>query len=146
MPIDQECLKGNQVGRIVALVPAGADGASCFAWTGSEQDGYAVTFPWHIQGTFSGDSTMIIWNPTKAAQAWLDQCGDNIKQNFPSGVEVVITLNGWAIWSKAEDGAQVYLEGRTLGIPGPQGRTQFDFGNVAGEVGSSFETSLWLAT
>jgi hypothetical protein len=89
---------------------------------------------------------MIIWNPTKAAQAWLDQCGDNIKQNFPSGVEVVITLNGWAIWSKAEDGAQVYLEGRTLGIPGPQGRTQFDFGNVAGEVGSSFETSLWLAT
>ena len=146
MPIDQECLKGNQVGRTVALVPAGADGASCFAWSGSEQDGYAVTFPWHIQGTFSGDSTMIIWNPTKAAQAWLDQCGDNIKQNFPSGVEVVITLNGWAIWSKAEDGAKVYLEGRTLGIPGPQGRTQFDFGNVAGEVGSSFETSLWLVT
>jgi hypothetical protein len=144
MPIDQDCLKGNQVGRIVGLIPAGADGASCFAWTGSEQDGYAVTFPWHIQGTFSGDSNKIIWRPTKAAQAWLEQVQGNINQNFPSGVEVVITLNGWAIWSIAPDGARMHLEGRTLGLPGPQGMTQLDFGNVAGEVGSSFETSLWL--
>lgn len=144
MPIDQDCLKGNQVGRIVGLVPAGADGASCFAWAGSEQNGYAVTFPWHIQGTFSGDSNQIIWSPTNAAQAWLDQCRDNIKGNFPNGIEVVITLNGWAIWSMARDGAKMHLEGRTLGLRGPQGRTQFDFGNVAGEVGSSFEASLWL--
>lgn len=144
MPIDQDCLNGNQVGRIVGLVPAGADGASCFAWAGSEQDGYAVTFPWHIQGTFSGDSTMIIWRPTQAAQAWLAQCQGNINQNFPSGVEIVITLNGWAIWSKAGDGAKVHLEGRTLGLQGPRGRTQFEFGNVAGEEGSSFEASLWL--
>lgn len=144
MPIDQDCLKGNQVGRIVGLIPAGAEGASCFAWTGSEQDGYAVTFPWHIQGTFSGDSNKIIWRPTKAAQAWLEQVQGNINQNFPSGVEVVITLNGWAIWSIAPDGARMHLEGRTLGLPGPQGMTQLDFGNVAGEVGSSFETSLWL--
>lgn len=144
MPVDPECLKGNRVGRIVGLVPAGADGAGCFAWAGSEQNGYAVTFPWQIQGTFSGDSNKIIWSPTAAAQAWLAQCQDTIKANFPSGVEVVITLNGWAIWSTAQDGARMHLEGRTLGLPGPQGRTELEFGNVAGEVGSSFEASLWL--